>query len=172
MLSELDLHKQLITFLFLHCALVIVAQDLSYTQYTMKDGLPQMQIDGLCKDHKGNLWIATRGGISRFDGVNFENFEDIDCLPSYAKAIDVDDSGYVWIYGQHSLIKFDGTNCTEYPFPDWAKYKYAKILTCLEDGSVLGNTYGKMPWVFHEDKFIKLSNYLELDSLLDIRYKF
>jgi len=42
------------------------------TQYTAKEGLPQNSIIGLAFDQHGFLWVATQGGITRFDGRNFK----------------------------------------------------------------------------------------------------
>lgn len=35
-----------------------------YKQYTLRDGLPQMQITCLFQDSRGYLWVGTKGGIS------------------------------------------------------------------------------------------------------------
>lgn len=42
------------------------------THYTAKDGLPQNSIRGLAFDEHGFLWIATEGGLARFDGQHFQ----------------------------------------------------------------------------------------------------
>jgi len=42
------------------------------TQYTSRDGLPQNSIRGLAFDEFGFLWIATEGGLARFDGTSFK----------------------------------------------------------------------------------------------------
>jgi len=39
--------------------------------YQQKDGLPQKNIVGLAADRDGFVWIATNGGIARFDGKQF-----------------------------------------------------------------------------------------------------
>lgn len=42
------------------------------TQYTARQGLPQNSIRGLTFDQHGFLWLATEGGIARFDGRTFK----------------------------------------------------------------------------------------------------
>lgn len=42
------------------------------SQYTSKEGLPQNSIKGLAFDQHGFLWLATEGGIVRFDGRKFK----------------------------------------------------------------------------------------------------
>src|SRR5690348_9651474 len=42
--------------------------------WTQRDGLPARRIEALAQTHDGFLWMATRGGVVRFDGVNFKLF--------------------------------------------------------------------------------------------------
>lgn len=43
--------------------------------YTIKDGLAQNTINDMVKDNQGFVWIATKDGISRFDGYSFLNYK-------------------------------------------------------------------------------------------------
>jgi len=47
-----------------------------YQQFTTYNGLVQSQVNRIFQDRKGYLWICTKGGLSRFDGKNFQNFVD------------------------------------------------------------------------------------------------
>ncbi|MFT3829042.1 MAG: two-component regulator propeller domain-containing protein [Opitutaceae bacterium] len=40
-----------------------------------EDGLPQNSISAITETTDGYLWIGTYGGVARFDGVRFENFD-------------------------------------------------------------------------------------------------
>lgn len=46
--------------------------------YTSEDGLPQNSIGGIEKDEYGFIWLATQGGLVRWDGNKFETREAID----------------------------------------------------------------------------------------------
>ena len=48
----------------------------AFKKYTTYDGLVQSQVNRIVQDRKGYLWICTKGGLSRFDGANFQNFVD------------------------------------------------------------------------------------------------
>lgn len=50
------------------------AQQYSFITYGVKEGLAQSQATDICQDHLGYLWIGTQSGLSRFDGIHFENF--------------------------------------------------------------------------------------------------
>jgi len=67
-------------FLFLSVSWVI-AQDLSYRQYTIEDGLPSNQIYDIHQDQKGFIWFATENGLSRYNGAKFINYTLSDGLP-------------------------------------------------------------------------------------------
>ena len=42
--------------------------------YDSGSGLPNTQINDLCQDSSGFLWVATSNGLYRFDGINFLEF--------------------------------------------------------------------------------------------------
>jgi len=51
------------------------AQDLRYLSqqaWSTEEGLPQSSVHGVAQTTDGYLWIATEGGLARFDGVSFK----------------------------------------------------------------------------------------------------
>lgn len=44
---------------------------LSFTNYTVDDGLPTNTINQILQDCRGFIWLATSQGLARFDGTNF-----------------------------------------------------------------------------------------------------
>jgi ligand-binding sensor domain-containing protein len=50
--------------------------------YTVEDGLTQTYANILAEDHEGYLWVGTEGGVSRFDGTEFTNYQSGDGLPT------------------------------------------------------------------------------------------
>ncbi|RLD04357.1 MAG: hypothetical protein DRI32_05800 [Chloroflexi bacterium] len=69
----IKLHKHLI-FLFLILSNYTYSQELTYQKYIVADGLPQTQVMQILQDGKGYIWLATKNGISRFDGIEFTNY--------------------------------------------------------------------------------------------------
>ncbi len=62
------------------------------------DGLPQNSVQAIAQTADGYLWVGTRGGLARFDGVRFTNYGLADGL----KGIDIaalleDGAGGLWI---------------------------------------------------------------------------
>ena len=63
-------------------------------------GLAHDSVLGIAQTPEGYLWIATQGGLSRFDGVRFTSFlkgSTPGLESSYARAVFVDRSGALWI---------------------------------------------------------------------------
>jgi len=77
---------------------LLMAQMKPVIHYTEDDGLAGNIVHDVAKDQKGNLWIATESGISKFDGENFRNLHKSDGLPSnLVNAIEIDDKNNVFV---------------------------------------------------------------------------
>ena len=63
--------KKLLTIIFVLFALATKAQTLHFHQLTVKDGLPHNSIITLAQDAKGDIWVATHGGLLKYDGRKF-----------------------------------------------------------------------------------------------------
>ena len=65
--------------------------------FTTKNGLPSNNCYYILQDRKGFIWIGTDGGLSRFDGSNFQNFSIEDGLPdTQILQIKEDRQGKLW----------------------------------------------------------------------------
>ncbi|HEY6218851.1 MAG TPA: two-component regulator propeller domain-containing protein, partial [Gemmatimonadaceae bacterium] len=63
-------------------------------------GLPQVSVNAILQTHDGYLWLATLGGIARFDGTSFVGMSTGDekaLLSDRAFALAEDSRGNVWI---------------------------------------------------------------------------
>lgn len=60
----------------------VSAQTTTFKNYTLKDGLPSLNIKTITQDSIGYLWFATNKGIARFDGNDFTIFSKKDDLVS------------------------------------------------------------------------------------------
>ncbi len=115
-------HYKRFTLLLLLCVLgkVSAQYQIPFVNYTMKEGLVQNQVRDICQDSKGYIWIATAGGVLRFDGKNFRNFTVSDGLPvNTVTALLVDRKDRIWMttYGG-GLTVFDGKSFHTYMAKD------------------------------------------------------
>jgi ligand-binding sensor domain-containing protein len=51
------------------------AQQYTYINYSLKEGLAQSQVRCLFQDSRGFIWAGTLGGLSKFDGTHFQNYD-------------------------------------------------------------------------------------------------
>src|ERR1700761_5724227 len=60
------------------------AQEFSFSRYTQVSGLRNLGIEQLLVDHHGDLWVATDGGIYRYDGTSFIPYDRARGIPADA----------------------------------------------------------------------------------------
>ena len=67
-------------------------------QISVFDGLPSNRVNGIAEDGQGYLWIATRDGLARYDGVGFRNWRVGEGLrDNFVWAVHVDARDRVWV---------------------------------------------------------------------------
>ncbi|MEO6669748.1 MAG: two-component regulator propeller domain-containing protein [Ferruginibacter sp.] len=92
-----------------------VAQKYNFVSYTVEDGLAQSQPVGVTQDHKRNLWIATLGGLSRFDGKSFTNYTTNDgLLSSRTSSLFIDRANNILVGTQLGLSIYNGKTFTNF----------------------------------------------------------
>ena len=87
------------TYVLLIFALNGFAQMPVLKHYGVDDGLPSSCIYRVFQDSKGLMWLMTSGGLSRFDGVHFQNFTMADGLPQNDISLAGEDRHQrIWVY--------------------------------------------------------------------------
>ncbi|MGJ8697405.1 MAG: two-component regulator propeller domain-containing protein [Verrucomicrobiaceae bacterium] len=83
----------------LACGLVIGSDDRwAARSWTTGDGLAHNSVLAIEQTDDGFLWVGTRGGLARFDGVNFETLGISDGLEGVdIAALSKDEDGGLWI---------------------------------------------------------------------------
>jgi len=87
--------------------------------WTTERGLPQNSVNAVAQTPDGYLWVATFGGLARFDGVRFRIFDagSEPALPSSRiTALLVDRGGALWIGTEDAGVStFDGVSFSTPP---------------------------------------------------------
>jgi len=98
-----------IILLFL-CGSSSFAQQYSFKNYTVANGLGSSSVNHIFQDSKGYLWFATQGGgASRFNGSAFQNFTKADGLVNNdVTYITEDNKGNIWIATAGGVSEFNG----------------------------------------------------------------
>lgn len=100
-------------------------------------GLPNNNVTSVLQARDGYLWIGTLGGLVRFDGVDFELFDDADGIPSpRITALAEQESGVLWVGTEGGLVTLrDGRFEAEW-IPDLETQPAVLSLAVGEDQSV------------------------------------
>ena len=116
------------------------AQSLFFRQYSTEQGLPGSEVFHVGQDNRGYIWLATRRGISRFDGYEFKNFacEDGECENSVVE-LRTDQQNTLWFRNESGT--WCGMDSSGYFRPAWARKWMAEergnITTWSQKDSVL-----------------------------------
>lgn len=90
-----------------------------YRQYTLRDGLSQMQAMCIIQDSRGYIWVGTKEGLNCFNGDKITSYSETDGLPgNFILDIKEDQSGNIWICTRNGLACFDGSKITSFPHRD------------------------------------------------------
>ncbi len=118
-----------------------------WQHYTVFDGLAGMQVEDICQDQRGFVWIATAdGGVSRFDGVHFDNLTVANGLPHpTVMAIAEAEDGGLWLGTLGGGVAvYDGRRCRVYGTAEGLPATEVLGLRRLPDNNMLVLTAGGM----------------------------
>lgn len=149
-------------------------------QWTQEDGLAQDNVYTITQTRDGFLWIGTRAGLSRFDGVHFENFGRSELqLEQTARiqALAEDSSGALWIgTGSGELLRYRGGTFERFAAKDGLKGEGRAVgrITGLAPGK--GSAPGKEDelWVatysegifrFEDGRFEQIAETADISSI-------
>jgi len=97
---------------FLVCFLTAVgfSQPYTFRSYSLAEGLPQSQVWCGLSDSRGFLWFGTQGGgLSRFDGLQFETFTTASGLSSnFILSLYQEKDYRIWVGTNRGLCHYDG----------------------------------------------------------------
>lgn len=105
-----------------------------FTQISVNDGLPQNTISSIVQDNNGMIWIATTGGLARYDSYHFDTYHPnnhkTDCLASdVISDLCRDSKGRVWIATDKGLSLYNEDKRT---FSNFVYRKHAAIIDIVE----------------------------------------
>jgi PAS domain S-box-containing protein len=103
-------------------------------------GLPQRSVTAILQTTDGFLWIGTKGGLARFDGVSFDVFDDTE--PNqlqerevWALAEDRDGSLWIGTYGG-GINRFANGRFAHYSVKDGLPSAFVTSLAVARDGTL------------------------------------
>lgn len=120
------MYKYFISFLFLIFPIIGWAQDFTaenyvVTQFGLDEGLPQSSVNDIIQTKDGYIWLATYGGLVRFDGLSFTTFNRSN-TPGLVEeriiGLFEDSEGGIWVFPeapQNSLLRYRNGEVQSFP---------------------------------------------------------
>ena len=108
------LEKWILLIFFLVIGFQLVAQPISFSYFSKKDGLSQSSVFAIAQDEVGFMWFGTKNGLNRYDGNQFKVYKN-NTLPNSLiandiRAIYVDKHDHsLWIGTTAGLSKYNPT---------------------------------------------------------------
>ncbi len=102
-------------------------------------GLPHLQVEGLAQDKKGNIWMGTRNGLSRYDGYHIKTYrhsaaDDHTLSHNFIHALYSDSKDRLWVCTETGVCRYRPET------DDFVRYDKPVGLIW----SVTENSYGKV----------------------------
>ena len=103
--------------LWLLSSALALAQQYPIRSYTVADGLAEDRVNRIVADSRGYIWIATSGGLSRFDGYRIKTYGVADGLPHRTLSTFVETpSGDYLIGSVHGLARLESRAARPFTF--------------------------------------------------------
>jgi ligand-binding sensor domain-containing protein/anti-sigma regulatory factor (Ser/Thr protein kinase) len=142
---------------FLLVLTFVQAQQYTFIEYGLNEGLPQSQVRCIMQDQQGFIWIGTLGGLSKFDGKTFRNYDrqegllnnQINCILQAADGSIVSGSN-----GSFSIIT--GTEITSVELDVENKEATINALFQAQDQLWIGTENGLKQYSLSEGKWMPL----------------
>ena len=113
--------------------------------WSSENGLPQNSVHRILQTRDGYLWIATEGGLARFNGVQFTIFNQ-ENEPAFTSndtcCLAEDRSGGLWIGTSDGLLRYVGGAFRRYTIADGLPSPVVVSLAPNDDGFLLVLTSG------------------------------
>ncbi|MGC9375582.1 MAG: hybrid sensor histidine kinase/response regulator transcription factor, partial [Bacteroidales bacterium] len=104
--------KKLLPFSLLGCLFILIPSQLAFTierdkciHFSDVDGLPRNIITCIEQDKYGYTWVGTRNGVSRFDGFEFKNYEQL--RGQVINHLLIDNNSNLWVASRQGLFFFN-----------------------------------------------------------------
>ena len=122
--------KEQQTVILLGCAPKLGSQAVPVVpSFTKDDGLANNSITGIAVSASGIVWLGTRSGLSRFDGVTWTTYTKKDGLPGNGlTAVTLDKNDLPW-------IGTDFWGCSHFNGDSWTGYDQVKKVSSIDIAS-------------------------------------
>lgn len=122
----------------------------------MEDGLPQSSVNDILQTQDGYLWLATFGGLTRFNGESFtvynrsntKGLKSDRVLKLYA-----DRSGALWFSTERGLFRLKDGTVQTFTIVD-ESHEYSPLMMTQDSRGVIWISTSGKPYRFHDSLFL------------------
>ncbi|HEY4356893.1 MAG TPA: two-component regulator propeller domain-containing protein [Acidobacteriaceae bacterium] len=118
---------------------------LSHQAWSTEEGLPEASVHQILQSRDGYLWLATGGGVVRFDGIAFQILRH-ETQPAFASddisSIAQDTAGNLWFGTSDGLVRNSGAGFQRFTEHDGLPSSTVLSLAAIGDGGLLILTTG------------------------------
>jgi signal transduction histidine kinase/ligand-binding sensor domain-containing protein len=123
-------------------------------QWNTENGLPQNTVTSILQTRDGYLWVATLGGLTRFDGLEFTIFNSTN-TPQLKEnrfvTLFEDDEGLLWITSEYGTIYYyENDSFKALSFPGSEKENY--FIEHETDGIIIQNQKAIRKYEFSKER--------------------
>jgi signal transduction histidine kinase/ligand-binding sensor domain-containing protein/CheY-like chemotaxis protein/AraC-like DNA-binding protein len=115
----------------------------NFSSFNKLQGLQYTHIKSIIEDKNGNLWIASDGGVVKYDGKNYSTFSKNEGLSSNNINCQFEDkNGDLW-FGTWGggITKYDGVNFTRFTTKEGLSSDYVFSITGDRNGNIWIGTW-------------------------------
>ncbi|XWN37701.1 MAG: two-component regulator propeller domain-containing protein [Balneola sp.] len=136
----------------------LLSQELSgdnyvITKFSLKEGLPQSSVNDIIQTKDGYIWLATFGGLVRFDGYSFTTFNrsnSEDFGSDRILHIHEDKTGVIWLSTERGFTTYKDGKFKTFPMNDVGAINAPQRVTEDLEGRIWGLVDG-IPFYFDGD---------------------
>lgn len=128
------------------------------TAWGMEQGLPQSSVNDILQTRDGYIWLATFGGLVRFDGVSFTTYDRFNtkCMRTdRILRLFEDREARMWVSTEDGLLRFKDGECRLYEFDKIANSPTALVVRQDLEGFVWASIY-ETTYFLDGDEFIPI----------------
>ncbi|MEO6980524.1 MAG: two-component regulator propeller domain-containing protein, partial [Mucilaginibacter sp.] len=115
----------------------VYGQKYAFAHYDTGDGLIQSQVNNFYQDNSHRLWIATLGGVCRFDGSEYYAVSKANGLANnFVFVVYTDSKGTAWVGTNKGLSSIKNQTVYNYAVPADANKAFVSNVVEERDGAI------------------------------------
>jgi signal transduction histidine kinase/ligand-binding sensor domain-containing protein/DNA-binding response OmpR family regulator len=132
---------------------------LNLEKWTTNEGLPQNSVNDIIQTTDGYLWLATYGGVAKFDGLKFEKLSEPELADQRVIFLFEDSRNDVWIGTEdNGVFRYNKDSLTHFgPEQDWGLVGVHKVFENDADELVVA-VYYKGLYILKNGRFQKIQH--------------